>query len=511
MKRSLHTKVGPPSAMPLPEPSGGGLRAGVAKSDITTNEKGAAIRDPLYAKALVLDDGRTRVAIIAMDTTAIGGRRISQRMLDDVGEEFLPKLRGRIQKELNIPGSNVLVNASHTHPPGRLLCDDNEQVDRTFNAVSRAMQDMTAVRVGVGAGHEDRITINRDLRLKNGQDWTIRHSNPCPPDEEVAAVGPIDPEIGIIRIDRLDGRPLAVVYNFACHPLFGDAHGRLTANFPGVASKLIEETLGHDAMALFLQGAGGNICDILFKDFGHPRDIEPLGTMLGLSTLKALRDIQTKEAKLSVISETIELPRRTDIPERIAALRQEQTDLLESLRSTSLNFKAFLPLYLQQVISPDCPSDYSYRYLQAEKIGSDERTAMDALNRRLVDKYLKNIHAMERLVVIQDDIATLHKHQAINDESGAATISAEVQGIRIGDGVLITSPAELLVEIGLNLKKASPHKHTLVVPFSNGYMHYGAPAAAYSRGGYEVTECLLAPQWQQIYENKANEIIRRLL
>ncbi|MBU4286512.1 MAG: hypothetical protein KKD76_06345, partial [Verrucomicrobia bacterium] len=170
----------------------------------------------------------------------------------------------------------------------------------------------------------------------------------------------------------------------------------------------------------------------------------------------------------------------------------------------------FLPLYLQHVLSPDCPSDYSYRYLQAEKIGSDERTAMDAWNRRRVDKYLKNIHAMERLVVIQEDIATLQKHQAINDESGAATISAEVQGIRIGDGVMITSPAELLVEIGLNLKKASPHKHTLVVPFSNGYMHYGAPADAYSRGGYEVAECLLAPEWQRMFEKKAGEIIRRL-
>ncbi|MCX6993748.1 MAG: hypothetical protein NT011_11495 [Kiritimatiellaeota bacterium] len=510
MKRSLHAKAGISNTMSLPETSGGGLRAGVAKSDITTRAKGSVINDPLYAKALVLDDGTTRVAIIATDTTAIGGRRISQGILYDVGEEFLPKLRGRIQKELNIPGGNVLVNASHTHPPGRMLCDDAEQVDRAFDAVSRAVRNLTEVRIGTGAGHEDRITINRTLRLKNGQDWSIRHSHPCPPDEEVAALGPIDPEIGIIRIDRLDGQPLAVVYNFACHPLFGDARGAITANFPGVASKLIEETLGHKAMALFLQGAGGNIVDILFKDFNRPRDIAPLGTMLGLSTLKALRDIRTGNAKLSVISETIALPRRTDIPERIAALRQEQAGLLESLRSTSLNFKAFLPLYLQYALSADCPADYSYRYLQAEKIGSDARTAMDALNRRLVEKYLQNIRAMERLAVIQENIATLEKHQAINAESGAATIPAEVQGIRIGDCVLITSPAELLVEIGLNLKKASPHKHTLVVPFSNGYMHYGPPADAYKRGGYEVTECLLAPEWQPLYEQKATEIMRRL-
>ena len=488
----------------------GSLRAGVARSDITTDAEGMSIKDPLYAKVLVLDDGRTRAAIIAMDVTAIGGRRVSQRVLDDVGEDFLPKLRDRVQRELNIPGGHVLVNASHTHPPGRLLCDDEEQVDRTFDAVRRAVQNLTAVKVGAGSGYEDRITINRTLRLKNGRDWTIRHANPCPPDDEVARLGPIDPEIGILRIDRMDGRPLAVVYNFACHPLFGDARGAITANFPGIASRVIEENLGHDAMALFLQGAGGDIIDVLFKDFEHPRDVEQLGAMLGLSTLKALRDIQTKDVTLSIASETIALPRRTDIPERIAELQQEQTELLGSLRSTSLNFKSFLPLYLKHVLSPDCPSDYSYRYLQAEKIGTDVRTDMDSLNRGNLDKYLANIRAMERLARIQENMATLRKHQAINDESGEATIPAEVQGMKIGDCVLITSPAEVLVEVGLNVKRNSPYEHTFVAAFSNGYMHYGPPAEAYSRGGYEVTECLLAPEWQQTYEQKANEVIRRL-
>jgi len=117
---------------------------------------------------------------------------------------------------------------------------------------------------------------------------------------------------------------------------------------------------------------------------------------------------------------------------------------------------------------------------------------------------------MEKLTRIQDNIATFKNHQTINHEAGEATISAEVQGIKIGDGVLITSPAEVLVQVGLNVKKASPYEYTFMAAFSNGYMHYGPPATAFSKGGYEVTECLLAPQWQQIYEKKANAIIRRL-
>ena len=498
-----------PSARGIPA-SGNTLRAGVAKAEITTTAKGAVVCDPLYAKVLVLEDGQTRVAIIAMDTTAIGGRQISDNILVDGGEEFLPRLRSRLETELGIPGAHVLVNASHTHPPGRLLCDDDAQLKRTFAAVQQAVANLTEVRIGAGSGRENRITINRDLRLKDGRDWTIRHSHPCPPDEDVAELGPIDPEIGILRIDRLDGRPLALVYNFACHPLFGDINGSITANFPGVASRLIEETVGDGAMAMFLQGAGGNIADILFKDFSRPRDVGPMGTALALSTLAGWRTIQTGDAKLKVITETIELPRRTDIPKRLAGLRQEQEKLLKSLMGTTLNFRNFLPLYLQSALNPDFPADYSYRYLHDNQIGSNEHVAMDAWNRKRVDKYLQNIRAMERLAVIQEDLMTLEKHQALNAASDSATIPAEIQGIRIGDCVLITSPAELLVEIGLNLKRASPFPHTLVAPFSNGYMHYGAPADAYDRGGYEVTECLLAPEWQALYEQKAAEIMRKL-
>jgi len=481
----------------------GSLRAGVAKSNITTDAEGVRINDPLYAKALVLDDGKTKLAIIAMDVTAIGG-------IGEIGDDFLPKLRTRIESELGIPGPNVLVNASHNHPPGRLLCDAVGQVDRTFDAVSRALQNMTAVKVGAGCGHEDRISMNRTLRLKNGKAWTIRHTNPCPPDEEVAGVGPIDPEIGILRIDRMDGRPLAVVYNFACHPYITVPRGGVTADFPGFASAVIEENLGHGAMALFLQGAGGDITSILYKDVNRPRDSEPLGRMLGLSTLKALKGIQTKEATLSVISETIELPRKADFEERIDELKAEQAALLKSLRGTSLNFKTFLPLYIRHTLDPDHPSYYSYRYLHSEQMGTDELSAIDAQNRSHINKYLANIHAMEKLARIQDKIATLERHRAINEQAGEPTLSTEVQGIKIGDFVLITSAAEVLVEVGLNVKNASPYEHTFIAAFSNGYIHYGPPASEYSKGGYEVTECLLAPQWQEIYENKANEIIRRL-
>ncbi|MFO7946127.1 MAG: hypothetical protein R6V19_04855 [Armatimonadota bacterium] len=478
------------------------LRAGVAKSDITTEDPKAVVHDPLQAKAMVLDDGETQVAIIAVDAVAIGG-------IADINDEFLPELRERIKSELGLPAHNILVNATHTHPPGPLLVEHSEQVARTFDAVRRAIQSAVEVTVGAGSGHEDSWIINRTLRLKNGRGWTIRQANPCPPDEDVAGLGPIDPEIGILRFDRADGSPLAVLYNYACHPLIGVPGGAVTANYPGFASAVIEDCLG-DTMAIFVQGAGGDVTEVFYKDFDHPRDSAPLGWMLGLSTLQALDEIETGEATLDVVSETIRLPRRQDVPERIAELEEKQQELLESMVGTTLNFRSFLPLYLKYELNPQYPADYSWRYMQAEARGSNELETLDELNRKNINKYLSNIRAMEKLARIQSNIGTLRKHEAINAESGEETIEAEVQGIRIGEAVLITSPAELLCQIGLDLKEFSPHEHTLVAPFSNGYMHYGAPADDYALGGYEVTECLLAPEWHEMYMRTAKDVLKRL-
>lgn len=471
---------------------GATLRVGVAKSDITTDAPDARINDRLFAKALVLDDGRTRAAIVTMDVTAIGGRRISDHLLPDVGESFLPALRERIAAELHIPGEHVLVNASHTHPPGRMLCDDEQQIHLTFDAVRRAASSMVPVRVGAAIGEENRITINRNVKLKNGRHWTIRHTNPSPPSDEVVGRGPMDPQVGVLRIDRLDGTPLAVVYNFASHLLFGDPEGKITANFVGVTSSILEQTLGHDAMAFFVQGAAGDVIDVGFKDFSRARDINVLGRMLAESTLRAYQAIRPRGGVLRVASQVVELPRRTDIPQRIDALQQEQKSLLESLRFTSLNLEMFLALHGESSPSP----------------GDDQ--PMKTFVQQHADKYLRNVRAMETLARIQDDIATLQKHERLNAESGETTVRAEISGIRIGDFVLITAPIEVLTEVALNIKRASPHPHTFIAGFTNGYLHYGPPWADYEKGGYEVTECLLAPGWQAIFEAAAQEILSRL-
>ena len=470
--------------------------AGVAKVVITDPDAGPA-NDPLYVKALVLKSGSETAVIVTVDAVAIAE-------IGSIRNEFLANVRSQLNRELNLDPARILVNASHCH--GR-VCVDVEA--RTVQAVVEAWQNMVPVSVGAGTGCEDRIMENRRLVLKNGREADVRHAYSLPPDEEVASVGPVDPEIGILRLDRENGETLAVVFNFACHPILEVPSRENTADVSGFASQVIEDNLSEDTVALFLQGCGGDVNPILYKDVNNPRDAEVLGNMLGLSTLQGVKKIRSsKGGELKVIRETIALP-RADLAERIESLQAEQIQLLQALKGTSLNLKTFIPLYVKYNLSRDFPSYYSHRYLHEEMMGRDGLSKLDAENRENMDRYIENIYAMEQLTRIQINLNLLKKHQARNVDSGERTIEVEMMGLRVGEFVLVTFPGELSVEIGLNIKKRSPHKFTFVAGVTNGYIYYTPTAEQLKNRGraQEDSDCMLAPEWQVIFEDKVKEIL----
>ena len=472
------------------------LLSGVAKVIITDPEAGPA-NDPLYVKALALRSGAATAVIVTVDAVAIAE-------IGSIKNDFLANVRSQLKEELNLDPAHILINASHCH--GK-VCADVEA--RTVQAVVEAWQNMVPVSIGAGTGCEDRIMENRRLKLKNGKEADVRHAYSLPPDEEVASVGPVDPEIGILRLDREDGETLAVVYNFACHPILEVPSRENTADISGFASKVIEDNLSEDTIALFLQGCGGDVNPILYKDVNNPRDAEVLGNMLGLSTLQGLKKIRSSEGgELKILRETIELP-RADLAERIESLQAEQIQLLQALKGTSLNLKTFIPLYVKYNLSRDFPSYYSHRYLHEKMMGRDGLNKLDAENRENMDRYIENIYAMEQLTRIQINLNLLKKHQARNVAAGTGTIEVEMMGLRVGEFVLVTFPGELSVEIGLNIKKRSPHKLTFVAGVTNGYIYYTPTAEQLkNRGGaQEDSDCMLAPEWQMIFEDKIKKIL----
>jgi len=486
-------------ANPAPLAAAAPLRAGVAKVDITNREAGP-VNDPLFVKSLVLSDGRTTVAIVTVDAVAIGE-------IGHIKNDYLVKVRTQLNDELRIPPTNVMVNASHCHG---IVCADVEQ--RTVQAVKTALQAMVPVNVGAGVGYENRIMENRRMKLKDGREADVRHAYSLPPDDVVVSVGPVDPEIGVLRLDRTDGRILAIVYSFACHPIQGVPNGGNTADLSGFASRAIEESLGDGAVALFLQGCAGDINPVFYKDVDHPRDAEPLGNMLGLSTLRAAKQIQCKEhSDLRVFNEVLELP-RADLADRILSLQAEQARLVESLTGTSLNLKTFLPLVVKYQLADEFPSYYAHRYLHDREIGRDDLHRLDAENRRNMEQYLKNIYAMEELTRVKTNLALLKMHQQQNVDAGRRTIDVELVGLRVGDFVLVTFPGELAVQIGLDIKQASPHALTFVAGYTNGYIYYAPTAEQLKNVGnaQEDSDCLLAPQWQALFESKAAELLKKL-
>ncbi|MBE83910.1 MAG: hypothetical protein CME21_15220 [Gemmatimonadetes bacterium] len=479
--------------------SEGQLLAGAAKI-VITDEQGEPANDPLYVKALVLKACETTAVIITVDAVAI-------EEIGSIKRGYLDGVRAQLGEALGIKPAHVVINASHCH--GR-VCADVEA--RTVQAVNEAYKEMVPVRAGTGTGHEDRVSENRRLKLKNGKEADVRHAYALPPDNEVASLGPIDPEIGVLRLDRENGETLAVVYNFAIHPIVGVPSGLNTADITGLASQVIEDQLNDGTVALFIQGCTGDVNPIGYKDVHHPRGAEILGNLLGLSTLKALKQISSNEVSpLRIVHETLTLPRQ-DLSDRIASLEAEQTSQLATLKGTSLNLNTFLPLIVKYRLSPEFPSYASHRYLHEDQVGRDDLKVLDADNRRNMDAYIENVHTMERLTIIQTNLNLLRRHQEKYEAEGTRTIETEIVGIRIGSFVLVTFPGELSVEIGLGIKERSPHSRTFVAGVTNGYIYYTPTEAQLKNRGnaQEDSDCLVSSEWQSLFEARVSKVLERL-
>ena len=270
----------------------------------TSPTEAALVNDPCFAKALVLKSDNTTLVLITIDAVAIGE-------IGRIGNGFLADVRGQLEKTLGVPPSSVVITASHCH--GLVRAADLPQL--VVQAVEEASESRSRQSGRPESDpHEDRISENRRLKMKDGSEVDMRRAYSMPRDEDVASVGPIDPQIGLLRLDREDGKPLAVLYNFACHPIMNPPSKGNSADYPGFASKVIEESLGEGSTAFFVQGCGGDINPVRYKEVSRPPDAEPLGNMLGLSVLRGVSKIATKAGGgMKISDETITLPREAPI------------------------------------------------------------------------------------------------------------------------------------------------------------------------------------------------------
>ena len=204
--------------------------------------------------------------------------------------------------------------------------------------------------------------------------------------------------------------------------------------------------------------------------------------------------------------------RETDFEKRTTAIEAEQASRLGALKGTSLNFETFAPLWVQYKLASDCPSYYSHLYLRDKELGREDLRKLDTVNRANIDAYLRNIQTMEQLTRLQTNLALLKKHRAQTVASGSSTLDVEIAGLRIGDFRMVTFPGELTTQVGLNIKQRATREPTFVAGYTNGYIYYAPTAEQRRNSGYaqEDCDCLLAPEWQRLFEEKAQSVLKSL-
>ena len=394
------------------------LRAGVAQADITPPyglphglwrlRTGRAVdrREPMLAQALVLDDGSRTVALVTMDLA------FASRDLTDA-------VRTRAHALTGIPAEAILLNASHNHGAPSLPRAAGGHPASGFERYAAALPDLIAgtvygahyhrrpVRLGAGSTRAPGLSINRVLHEQ-----------------------PVDDTVVVLRIDREDGRPLAVVAGFACHPITLAGHTLLWhAEFPGPFRTAVEAASG--AMCLFVQGCAGDVGPWNYW-FGNPDALpqtyehrDRLGKALAERVLAVLPDIETLGASKVASGVKRLAVRRRRLPwpdEQVLALEARLADLAE----------------------PNYP-----------EIWADDLHTMNSAQRFPL-MYQKGAVAMYGDMVRHRDVP----------------IEVELQTIAVGDCALVGNPFELFNQCGQRIRDRSPFRTTGVLGYCNDYLGY---------------------------------------
>jgi len=307
------------------------LRAGVARANITPpvgidlcgfagrgNSRG--VLDDLYASALVLDDGRRRVAVVALDLVFLS-------------EDYVRQVSDLVAKRAKIEREDVVLCCSHTHYGPETSGYERDPCESDQGAymahlkftiagvVAEATRGMSRAELLVGRSTCG-IGINRRERLDDGR--IILGNNP---------EGVIDRELIAVRVDGPRGEPMACLANFACHAVSQGSQGRLiSSDFVGPARELFESWTG--AMFIFLQGACGNINSLeLVNDPEVPRR---LGGALGSAAVEAFVQAEPVTATpVKAKHKKVDLPAKSfaSVAEGEGAVAELETELAR-LRST---------------------------------------------------------------------------------------------------------------------------------------------------------------------------------
>ena len=260
------------SAAPATSPT---FFAGTAKVEITPTEQEAVnlggqplrLRDPLYARVLVLKSETHSVAIVSLDLIVFASQKViaeakakwgvDQVILCATHTHAAMAPRGLLIKPPAAPdwtrspkGPGVAVDW-----PG-LSADPwyAATEDKVVAAIGRAMKSLFPARLVSGKGPFESAYMAHNRRLVRPDRVLPLWENP-----DRRPTQPVDPTVGVLRVDDLSGKPRAFAVQYACHPVALMGAGVVSRDYPGAMVDYLEQELGGDCMAMFLQGASGDL------------------------------------------------------------------------------------------------------------------------------------------------------------------------------------------------------------------------------------------------------------
>ena len=445
------------------------LTAGVARIDITPplgfrmqgamrrTEGATGTESPLLATALVLADENVKLTILDCDLIGF-----------DVA--LANEIRGRIGEKINISAANVFLGCTHTHngpctARGVLggvhdVGGESWEIDAldtyienlTFQLVElseMANGNCQPARAGGGEG-KALVAVNREEIDASGRTFVGRN-----PD------GITDHSVPVLRVDDLEGNPIAVLTGYACHPVsMGYEIYEFTPDFPGVVRRIVERATG--AKCLYLTGAAGNQASLSFlqSDWG---EMERMGGQIGAAAVQEFYRIETRP------NETIREVGKSlsDVAHYSKKFSNGYTheNFLISTRQVTVPLQKLPEIH-------EAEQQFHEAHERLKKLTSEGAPKTKTYPQMLVERWAKGV-----LDKVQSGIAS-------------EELTFQIQGFRLDDFVLLAMPGEPFVEIGLGAKQHSTAATTMFAGYCNGLLGYWPTPETINQGGMAVSSAV---------------------
>lgn len=390
--------------------------------------------DPLNARAMVLSDGETKIAICVVDNCLID-------------RELLDQAKEIVSEKIGIPTDKQLVSATHTHsaPAGIVraaktpedFAYQKQLVEGIANAIIKAHGKLQPASVGFGRSEVADEVNNRRWYIKEmpvnpfeDPNDTVK-MNPGRGPNLIKPAGPTDPEICVLSIHNAKNKPLGILANYALHYVGATPSEQVSADYFGEFARLMPIRLSNeseDFLAMMSNGTSGDINNIRFSD---PRPRRETFEQIRIVSGKAADAVW--KAHESIGSHVGGGDVKIKMNERLLKLNRRQPTDEQIKRS-------------QEIME-----------MSADKTKKLPRLAVNYAER------------------ILSFVETPPQYEV------------KLQTIRIGEDIAICAlPFETLVEIGLELKKESPYKNTFIIELANGETGYLPTPEQHALGGYET-------------------------